>query len=198
MRQQRGKPETGQVLLKVRREGSEVIVEVKDDGGGLDLAAIRRKAYEKGLLAENQKLTDEQAVELILQPGFSTASELTHAAGRGVGMDVVDNEIKKLGGSMRIETRTGEGTRFLIRLPYTLAITHALIVNVGEETFALPLPTVEGITRLSRDKILQAPDRGRAEARLRRHRLSRSSISAASSAPRLRRCRRTRARCRSC
>ena len=70
-------------------------------------------------------------------------------------MDVVDNEIKKLGGSMRIETRTGEGTRFLIRLPYTLAITHALIVNVGDETFALPLPSVEGITRLSRDKILK-------------------------------------------
>jgi chemosensory pili system protein ChpA (sensor histidine kinase/response regulator) len=155
VRRERGKPEAGQVLLKVRREGAEVIVEVGDDGGGLDLAAIRRKAYEKGLLLENQKITDEQAVELILQPGFSTASELTQAAGRGVGMDVVDNEVKKLGGSMRIETRAGEGTRFLIRLPYTLAITHALIVNVGEETFALPLPTVEGITRLSRDKILK-------------------------------------------
>jgi chemosensory pili system protein ChpA (sensor histidine kinase/response regulator) len=155
LRRKRGKPEAGQVLLKVRREGSEVIVEVRDDGAGLDLVAIRRKAYEKGLLAENQKITDEQAVELILQPGFSTASELTQAAGRGVGMDVVDNEVKKLGGSMRIETRTGEGTQFLIRLPYTLAITHALIVNVGEETFALPLPTVEGITRLSRDKILK-------------------------------------------
>ena len=155
VRQKRGKPETGKVLLKVRREGAEVIVEVSDDGGGLDLAAIRRKAFEKGLLAEHQRITDEQAVELILQPGFSTASELTQAAGRGVGMDVVDNEIKKLGGSLRIETRTAEGTRFLIRLPYTLAITHALIVNVGDETFALPLPTVEGITRLSRDKILK-------------------------------------------
>jgi len=155
LRVKRGKPEAGRVLLKVRRDGAEVIVEVGDDGGGLDLAAIRRKAYEKGLLAENQKITDEQAIELILQPGFSTASELTQAAGRGVGMDVVDNEVKKLGGSMRVETRTGEGTRFLIRLPYTLAITHALIVNVGDETFALPLPTVEGITRLSRDKILK-------------------------------------------
>jgi chemosensory pili system protein ChpA (sensor histidine kinase/response regulator) len=155
LRRRRGKPEAGQLLLRVRREGSEVIVEVADDGGGLDLAAIRRKAYEKGLLAEHQKISDEQAIELILQPGFSTASELTQAAGRGVGMDVVDNEVKKLGGSMRIETQTAQGTRFLIRLPYTLAITHALIVNVGEETFALPLPTVEGITRLSRDKILK-------------------------------------------
>jgi chemosensory pili system protein ChpA (sensor histidine kinase/response regulator) len=155
VRRQRGKPEAGKALLKIKREGSEVIIEVGDDGGGLDLAAIRRKAYEKGLLAPNQKITDEQAVELILQPGFSTASELTQAAGRGVGMDVVDNEVKKLGGSMRVETVTGEGTRFLIRLPYTLAITHALIVNVGDETFALPLPTVEGITRLSREKILR-------------------------------------------
>jgi chemosensory pili system protein ChpA (sensor histidine kinase/response regulator) len=155
LRQERGKPESGRVLLKIRREGSEVIVEVADDGGGLDLAAIRRKAHEKGLVGENQKITDEQAVELILQPGFSTASELTQAAGRGVGMDVVDTEVKKLGGSMRVETAAGRGTRFLIRLPYTLAITHALIVNVGEETFALPLPTVEGITRLSRDKILK-------------------------------------------
>jgi chemosensory pili system protein ChpA (sensor histidine kinase/response regulator) len=155
VRRQRGKAETGKVFLKIRREGSEVIIDLSDDGGGLDLSAIRRKAYEKGLIAQGQNITDEQAVELILQPGFSTASELTQTAGRGVGMDVVDNEVKKLGGSMRIETTTGHGTRFVIRLPYTLAITHALIVNVGDETFALPLPTVEGITRLSRDKILK-------------------------------------------
>jgi chemosensory pili system protein ChpA (sensor histidine kinase/response regulator) len=151
----RAKPELGKVFLKIKREGAEVLIEVADDGGGLDLKAIRRKAYEKGLIAETQKITDEQAVELILRPGFSTAGELTQAAGRGVGMDVVDNEVKKLGGSMRIESSAGKGTRFLIRLPYTLAITHALIVNVGDETFALPLPTVEGITRMSREKILK-------------------------------------------
>jgi chemosensory pili system protein ChpA (sensor histidine kinase/response regulator) len=155
VRKQRGKPDVGRVTLKVKREGTEVLIEVADDGGGLDLAAIRRKALEKGLLADGQKITDDQAIELILQPGFSTAGELTQTAGRGVGMDVVDNEVKKLGGSMRIESTAGQGTRFLIRLPYTLAITHALIVNVGEETFALPLPTVEGITRLSREKILK-------------------------------------------
>ena len=154
-RKKRGKPDVGKVSLTIKREGSEVLIEVADDGRGLDLQAIRRKAYEKGLLAENQKITDEQAIELILQPGFSTAGELTQTAGRGVGMDVVDNEVKKLGGSMRIESTSGRGSRFLIRLPYTLAITHALIVNVGEETFALPLPTVEGITRLSREKILK-------------------------------------------
>jgi chemosensory pili system protein ChpA (sensor histidine kinase/response regulator) len=155
VRQQRGKPPVGKVFLKLKREGGEVLVEVTDDGGGLDLTAIRRKAVDKGLIAEQQRISDEQAVELILRPGFSTAGELTQAAGRGVGMDVVDTEIKKLGGSMRIESTPGQGARFLIRLPYTLAITHALIVNVGDETFALPLPTVEGITRLSREKILK-------------------------------------------
>jgi chemosensory pili system protein ChpA (sensor histidine kinase/response regulator) len=155
VRARSGKPETGQVRLKLKREGAEVLIEIADDGAGLNFQAIRRKAFEQGLIAENQRVTDEQAIELILQPGFSTAGELTQAAGRGVGMDVADSEVKKLGGSMRIESTPGQGTRFLIRLPYTLAITHALIVNVGEETFALPLPTVEGITRVSRERILQ-------------------------------------------
>src|SRR5690606_30693903 len=154
-RQAAGKPARGEVWLKLRREGSEVLLEVADDGAGLNLRAIRRKAIEQGLIAENQEIEAEQAKELILKPGFSTAGELTQAAGRGVGMDVVDNEVKKLGGSIRIDSTAGRGTRFFIRLPYTLAITHALIVDVGDETFALPLPTVEGITRLSRERILE-------------------------------------------
>jgi chemosensory pili system protein ChpA (sensor histidine kinase/response regulator) len=154
-RQRAGKPEVGVVALKLKREGSEVLIEVADDGAGLNLDAIRRKAIEQGLLAEGQSASDEEAIYFILRPGFSTAGELTQAAGRGVGMDVVDNEVKKLGGSMRIETTAGQGTRFIIRLPYTLAVTHALIVNVGEETFALPLPTVEGITRVRREQLLE-------------------------------------------
>ncbi|MBN1237288.1 MAG: Hpt domain-containing protein [Gammaproteobacteria bacterium] len=152
-RQRAGKSETGRVELKLRREGSEVLIEVGDDGGGLDLDAIRRKAVDQGLVDEPQQVSDAEAAELILRPGFSTAPELTQSAGRGVGMDVVDNEVKKLGGSMRIESARGRGTRFLIRLPYTLAVTHALIVNVGEETFALPLPTIEGITRVPRETL---------------------------------------------
>jgi chemosensory pili system protein ChpA (sensor histidine kinase/response regulator) len=154
-RKRAGKPDTGTVALKLRREGSEVLIEVADDGAGLDLDAIRRKATEQGLIADGQTASDEEAIDFILRPGFSTAGELTQAAGRGVGMDVVDNEVKKLGGSMRIETAAGQGTRFIIRLPYTLAVTHALIVNVGEETFALPLPTVEGITRVRREQLLE-------------------------------------------
>ncbi|MFO7287560.1 MAG: response regulator, partial [Gammaproteobacteria bacterium] len=154
-RRKAGKPEVGKVELSLRREGSEVLIEVADDGRGLDLDAIRRKAYEQGLIADPQKVSDQEAMELILRPGFSTASELTQAAGRGVGMDVVDNQIKKLGGSMRIESTRGQGTRFIVRLPYTLAVTHALIVNVGDETFALPLPTIEGVARVPREKLLE-------------------------------------------
>ncbi len=149
------KPATGQITLSVQREGSEVIIEVADDGAGLNLTAIRQKAIEQKLISADVPTSDEDAMELILQPGFSTARELTQTAGRGVGMDVVDNEVKTLGGSLRIHSERGRGTRFVVRLPYTLAITQALIVNVAEESFALPLPTVEGITRVPKDQLLE-------------------------------------------
>jgi chemosensory pili system protein ChpA (sensor histidine kinase/response regulator) len=148
-----GKLAVGAIGLKVRREGSEVLIEVADDGAGLNLNAIRRKAAEKGLIKAGDTIGDDDVVEMILMPGFSTADEVTQTAGRGVGMDVVDNEVKRLGGSLRIDTEPGKGTRFLIRLPYTLAITHALVVVVGDETFALPLPTVEGIARVRREQL---------------------------------------------
>jgi chemosensory pili system protein ChpA (sensor histidine kinase/response regulator) len=155
IRRERGKPAVGRVTVTLQREGSEVLVQVADDGAGLDLDSVRRKAYELGLLAEGQEVSDVDAAELILHPGLTTVGELTQAAGRGVGMDIVANELKKLGGSMRIESVPEQGTRFLLRLPYTLAITNALIVAVGEETFALPLPTVEGVTRVAKDKLLE-------------------------------------------
>jgi chemosensory pili system protein ChpA (sensor histidine kinase/response regulator) len=155
VRRAKHKPAIGRVSLKLHREGSEVLIEVTDDGAGLSLENIKRKARELGLLSPGQDIGDADAMELILRPGFSTAEQLTHAAGRGVGMDVVDNQVKKLGGSLRIESTLNAGARFLLRLPYTLAVTHALIVNVGEETFALPLPTVEGITRVPKDQLLE-------------------------------------------
>ncbi|MEE8542248.1 MAG: Hpt domain-containing protein [Gammaproteobacteria bacterium] len=155
VRRESGKPAVGRVTVKLQREGSEVLIQVADDGAGLDLDNIRRKAREQGLLAEEQEVSDSEAAELILSPGLTTATELTQVAGRGVGMDIVANALKNLGGSMRIESVPGKGTRFLLRLPYTLAITNALIVNVGEETFALPLPTVEGVTRVAKDKLLE-------------------------------------------
>jgi chemosensory pili system protein ChpA (sensor histidine kinase/response regulator) len=159
-RRARGKSETGQITLTLKREGSEVIVQMSDDGAGMDLAAIREKAIQLGMVPETQALTDEGAMQLILEPGFSTASSLTHTAGRGVGMDVVATEVKKLGGALHMETRAGEGSSFTIRLPFTLAISHALVVRTAEEFYALPLPTVEGVVRLSKSEVagLLRPD----------------------------------------
>jgi chemosensory pili system protein ChpA (sensor histidine kinase/response regulator) len=148
VRRQRGKPEVGQIDIRLRREGAEMIIEVADDGNGLDVGAIQHRAELQGLYAGAEPLSEDAAVDLILKPGFSTAATLTQAAGRGVGMDVVATEIRELGGSMHVDSTAGEGTRFLLRLPYTRAITQALIVRCGDETYALPLPTVEGVVRL--------------------------------------------------
>lgn len=150
-----GKEETGRVRMALRREGAEVIVEIADDGAGMNIAAIRAKGVSLGLIRADQTLSDGDVMQLVLEPGFSTASTITQQAGRGVGMDVVATEIKKLGGALHMESQAGEGTRFTIRLPLTLAISHALVVRVEDELYALPLPTVEGVVRLSRDEVAQ-------------------------------------------
>jgi len=149
----RGKPETGRITVRLQREGAEVVIVVEDDGAGMNVAAIRAKARQIGLLRPDQDLTDEEALQLILEPGFSTADRLTQQAGRGVGMDVVATEVKKLGGGLFIESTPGQGARFTIRLPFTLAITQALIVRVHDEFYALPVATVEGVARLPRREI---------------------------------------------
>ncbi len=139
VRRAAGKDETGHIHLNLRREGAEVIVEVNDDGAGMNLSAIRNKGRELGLIRPDQELSDEDVMQLVLEPGFSTASSLTQEAGRGVGMDVVAVEIKKLGGALHMESTPGRGSRFTIRLPFTLAISHALVVRTGDEYYALPL-----------------------------------------------------------
>jgi len=153
LRRERGKPEAGTITVRLQREGAEVVILVEDDGGGLNVAAIRAKARQMGLLRADQDITDEEALQLILEPGFSTADRLTQQAGRGVGMDVVATEVKKLGGGLYIESTPGKGARFTIRLPFTLAITQALIVRVHDEFYALPVATVEGVARLTRTEI---------------------------------------------
>jgi chemosensory pili system protein ChpA (sensor histidine kinase/response regulator) len=150
-----GKPEAGQIRLALRREGAEVIVDVSDDGAGMNIAGIRTKAVALGLVGADQQLSDEEAMQLILEPGFSTAENLTQAAGRGVGMDVVATEVKKLGGALNMETTAGQGSRFTIRLPFTLAVSYALIVRIGDEMYALPLPTVEGVVRVPREEVMR-------------------------------------------
>jgi chemosensory pili system protein ChpA (sensor histidine kinase/response regulator) len=149
----RGKPDSGRITITLNRDGADVVIVVEDDGGGVNVDAVRAKARSTGLLGAEQELADEEALQLILEPGFSTADQLTQAAGRGVGMDVVATEVKKLGGGLFIESTLGRGTRFTIRLPFTLAITQALIVRVHEEFYALPVATVEGVARLPKSEI---------------------------------------------
>ncbi|MBS0422370.1 MAG: Hpt domain-containing protein [Proteobacteria bacterium] len=149
-----GKPEAGKIVLELHREGAEVMVRLIDDGAGMNLKAIRDKGAALGLITPGQTISDEDAMQLILEPGFSTAGTITQQAGRGVGMDVVATEIKRLGGALHMETKLGQGTVFTIRLPFTLAISHALVVRTGDEFYALPLPTVEGVLRLSKAEVL--------------------------------------------
>ncbi|MFT3907168.1 MAG: Hpt domain-containing protein [Steroidobacteraceae bacterium] len=153
-RQLAGKHPVGQIRLELRREGAEVVVTVRDDGAGMNLAAIRAKGVAMGLIRPEQNMSDEDIMQLVLEPGFSTAGSLTQHAGRGVGMDVVATEIKKLGGALYMDSHPGQGTSFTIRLPFTLAISHALIVRTGAEYYALPLPTVEGVVRLPRTDVM--------------------------------------------
>ena len=156
-----GKSEAGRITLALRREGSEVVVEITDDGAGMNLKAIRDKAQVLGIVKPGQTISDSEAMQLTLETGFSTAGSITQHAGRGVGMDVVATEIKKLGGALQMHTEAGVGSRFTIRLPFTLAISHALVVRVADEYYALPLPTVEGVVRLARDEVeryLAMPD----------------------------------------
>jgi chemosensory pili system protein ChpA (sensor histidine kinase/response regulator) len=152
-RKKAGKSESGTITIALHREGSEVVVEVSDDGAGMNLKAIRDKGISVGLVRADQQLSDEDIIQLVLEPGFSTAGAVSTLSGRGVGMDVVASEIKKLGGALHMETKQGEGSRFTIRLPLTLAISHALILRANDELYALPLPTVEGVVRLSRTEV---------------------------------------------
>ncbi|HEX7769417.1 MAG TPA: response regulator, partial [Dokdonella sp.] len=149
----KGKPEGGTIRVGLHREGAEMVIVLEDDGRGIDVNAVRERARSRGLLQPGRVLTDEEAMQLILEPGFSTASSVTQHAGRGVGMDVVVTEIKKLGGALFTESQPGQGVKFTIRLPFTLAITQALIVRTGEELYALPLPSVEGVARVPRSEV---------------------------------------------
>jgi chemosensory pili system protein ChpA (sensor histidine kinase/response regulator) len=143
-----GKPEIGTVALSLRREGAELVLELSDDGAGLNFAAIRAKGEEKGLLLPEQPATSEELIALLLRPGFSTAAAVTQVAGRGVGMDVVNEAIRAMRGALLIQTDVGNGTRFIIRLPFSLAVTQALLVQAGEGVFAIPLLSIEVVTRL--------------------------------------------------
>ena len=152
-RRKAGKPEEGSVRIRVAREATEVVIRVTDDGRGLNREAIRKRGVERGLLRAEARPSDDQLLALITQPGFSTASAVTQLAGRGVGMDVVANEIKQLGGSLAIESQEGKGTTFVLRLPFTLAVTQAILVRIGESSFAIPMTSVQGVARITPDEL---------------------------------------------
>jgi chemosensory pili system protein ChpA (sensor histidine kinase/response regulator) len=143
-----GKPETGAIRIVFRREGPEIVLQVADDGRGINHDVIRERAIERGLIAEDAPLSDSEVMQFVLQTGFSTADRVTQISGRGVGMDVVNSEVKQLGGSLLIDTIHGQGSIFTIRLPYTLASNQALLVRAGEDTFCIPLGTIEGVVRV--------------------------------------------------
>ncbi|HEL4113164.1 TPA: Hpt domain-containing protein [Stenotrophomonas maltophilia] len=147
-----GKPEEGEIAIRLHREGSEIVLEVADDGAGLDREAIRRRAIDRGLLAADAQPNEQELDNLIFASGFTTAGQVSQLAGRGVGMDVVRNEVRQLGGSVDIQSVRGQGVRFTLRLPQTLAVTQAVFVQIGETTFAVPVASVSGIGRLSRER----------------------------------------------
>jgi chemosensory pili system protein ChpA (sensor histidine kinase/response regulator) len=148
-----GKPEAGTIRITLERESSDVVLRIADDGKGINLEAIRKKAIERGLMKADADLTDNEVLQFILETGFSTAEKVTQVAGRGVGMDVVNSEVKQLGGSLHIDSEYGNGTTFTIRLPFTLALNQALLIEVGEDTYAIPLSSIQGIVRMRREDL---------------------------------------------
>lgn len=151
-----GKPEEGEIAIRLRREGSEIVLEVADDGAGLNRAAIRRRAEERGLVEAGAVLSDAELDAMIFAAGFSTADQVSQLAGRGVGMDVVHNEVRQLGGTVDIHSVPGKGVTFTLRLPQTLAVTQAVFVQIGDTTFAVPVASVSGIGRISRERFESA------------------------------------------
>ncbi|WP_282339902.1 Hpt domain-containing protein [Pseudomonas sp. PS02288] len=164
-RQAAGKPAQGTIRLNLGREGGDILLTLADDGAGIRLEAVRRKAIERGLMSETSEISDHDVLQFILEAGFSTAEKVTQISGRGVGMDVVHSEVKQLGGSMSIDSTPGEGTRFQIRLPFTVSVNRALMVYSGEDLYAIPLNTIEGIVRVSPYELeaYYAPDAPRFE-----------------------------------
>jgi len=143
----------GSVELSISREGGDVLVILKDDGHGINIEAVRAKALERGLITQDSKLTDIEIMQFILHAGFSTAQKVTQISGRGVGMDVVNSEIKQMGGTLFINSIPGQGTEFQVRLPFTVSVNRALMVRVGDDLYAVPLDSIQGIVRVPVNKL---------------------------------------------
>ncbi len=158
-REAAGKPATGTVLLEAVHSGDSVVIEIRDDGRGLDPERLLAKAVDKGLVAADSQLAEGEIFELIFAPGFSTAKTVTDVSGRGVGMDVVKRSIDALRGTIGIQSEPGVGTTISIRIPLTLAIVESLLVKVGQDSFVLPLAAVEECVELTREDVAKAHGR---------------------------------------
>ncbi len=150
-----GKRETGEITLTVRQAGNEVMIELDDDGRGIDLERVRQRAVEVGMVAPDAQPTEAQLVECIFRPGFTTTSKVTQISGRGVGMDVVRADIAALGGRVEVATRPGRGTTFTLYLPLTLAVAQTVLVRAGGRLWALPSPMVEQVQQVKPEALLQ-------------------------------------------
>jgi len=151
----KGKPEMGTIALKAYNEGNQIVIQIDDDGKGLDPNMLKNKSLEKGIITEKEAdaMSDKEAFALIFKPGFSTAAQVTNVSGRGVGMDVVKTNIEKLNGIIDIDSEVGKGTSIKLKIPLTLAIIQALLVGVQEEHYAIPLASVLETVRISKDEI---------------------------------------------
>jgi two-component system chemotaxis sensor kinase CheA len=151
----KGKPEMGTITLKAYNEGNQIVIQIDDDGKGLDPEMLKNKSLEKGIITEKEadSMSDKEAFALIFQPGFSTAAQVTNVSGRGVGMDVVKTNIEKLNGIIDIDSEVDKGTSIKLKIPLTLAIIQALLVGVQEEHYAIPLASVLETVRISKDEI---------------------------------------------
>ncbi len=152
-REEAGKPPEGHVQLRASNEGNMIIIEVEDDGRGIDVDSVYRKAVDNGLIHPNKKLSDVEAFNLIFEPGFSTSKEVTNLSGRGVGLDVVKRQIEKLNGSVSVWSQKGEGSRITIKIPLTLAIIQGLLIRIGKEVYAIPITSVIDSHRIKAEDI---------------------------------------------
>ncbi|MDQ7039454.1 MAG: chemotaxis protein CheA, partial [Rhodothermus sp.] len=166
-RRAQGKPPVGRIRLAAAQEGNHIVIEIEDDGAGIDPQKLKAKALEKGLITEKEaaEMSDREAIELIFRAGFSTAQRVSKVSGRGVGMDVVKTNITKLNGTISVHSVPGKGTRFILKLPLTLAIIQSLLVRVADEAFAIPLHTVIEVVGLESDTVYTI--KGREVIRLR-------------------------------
>ena len=154
-RRKAGKPETGTISIDVSREATELVMQISDDGAGLNIDAIRKRAIERGLIDKSATPNDNELTQMIFRSGFSTAEQVSELAGRGIGMDVVANEVRQIGGSVTAQTEAGKGARFIIRIPLSLTVMQAIMVRASDRQFAIPLQAVRGVTRVLADEWLR-------------------------------------------